>query len=122
MNKTSVGRQGEEVAIQLLRKKGYRILDRNVKARFGEIDLVAKDGRTLCFVEVKAATDLRCGFPEEWITERKKWRLSRLALWYLKLTHQPDVPIRFDVVSILLEKEGKPIRSRLIQGAFEVNL
>ncbi len=120
MNKTELGRRGEAVAARLLQDSGYRILGRNVKAKFGEIDLVAKEGSTLCFVEIKTRTSLRFGWPEEAVTPEKRWRLGRLASWYLKVHRLESVPVRFDVVSILFGSEGSPIRTRLIKAAFDL--
>lgn len=121
MNKIELGKQGEAVATQLLKANGYRILARNVKAKFGEIDIVAKDGQTLCFIEIKARTSERFGWPEEGVNLKKQWRLSRLASWYLKFHRLNDPPVRFDVVSILLRPQGIPARTRLIKGAFETS-
>ncbi len=94
-------------------------MDRNVRSRFGEIDLVAKEGPTLCFVEVKARRTVRMGWPEEAVTEAKQRRLARLAQWYLKSRRYEDPPVRFDVVSVLFGPEGSVARTRLIKGAFE---
>lgn len=113
------GKRSEEQAVHLLRQNGYRILARNVRAKFGEIDVVAKDGKTLCFVEVKARRGLGFGFPEEGVNGQKQWRLTRLASWYLQSRRLAEVPVRFDVVSILLGEEGSAVRTRLIKGAFE---
>ena len=115
---SSLGRRGEGHALQLLRAKGYRILGRNVRSKFGEIDVVAEQGRTLCFVEIKARTGLGFGFPEEAVDGRKQQRLRRLALWYLQSRRIPDRPVRFDVVSVLLHPDGRLFRARLIPAAF----
>lgn len=119
MNPAEMGRKGEAVAVDLLRRSGYRILGRNVKARFGEIDLVAREGETLCFVEIKSRSGLRFGWPEEAMTRQKRLRLSRLAGWYLQ-TRRVSAPVRFDVVSILFGPDGAPARTRLLKSAFEL--
>lgn len=120
LSKFQLGRQGESLAAQVLKASGYRILKRNVKSKFGEIDLVAYDGKTLCFVEVKScALDGRFMHPEEAVDRQKQRRLSRLASWYLKVTRQESVPVRFDVVSILTAADGSAAKTRLIKGAFE---
>ena len=118
-NRKNIGLQGEEVAVSVLKSQGYRILARNYKARYGEIDAVAQDGATLCFVEVKARRSLALGFPEEGITSEKQWRLTRLAQGYLQRHGLHDCPVRFDVVSILFDPRGEVARTRLIKGAFE---
>ena len=120
MNRFSSGRHGEHLAEGFLKANGYRILRRNVKSRFGEIDLVAQDGKTLCFVEVKScALKGRFNRPEQAVGGQKQRRLIRLALWYLKITHQESIPVRFDVVSILTGSDGSAAVTRLIKGAFE---
>ena len=120
MNRSAQGRRAEEFAAEYLRRSGYRIVGRNVRARFGEIDLVAQDGPVFCFVEIKARRGLAFGFPEEAVTAVKRWRLRRLAAWYLQSKPQhAGSPVRFDVVSVLLGEDGRPARMRLIKGAFE---
>jgi len=118
-NRRAVGRIGEDLAVRLLKQQGYRILQRNVRCRFGEIDVVAKEGRTLCFVEIKARRSTQMGWPEEGVNARKQWQLTRLASWYLKFHRLGEVPVRFDVVSILLGPGDAPERTRLIKGAFD---
>ena len=119
INKFLLGRQGEDEAVRFLQKSGYRILERNLRMRFGEIDLVAEDGPTLCFIEIKTRSSTRFGFPEEAVNFRKRQRLLRLAQGYLQRRRwaQPR-PVRFDVLSILNGPDG-PARIRLIKAAFE---
>ena len=120
LNKLLLGRRGEDEAADYLRKNGYRILARNLRAKFGEIDVVAQDGPTLCFVEIKTRSSIRFGFPEEAVDARKRQRLVRLASWYLQSrpSAQPR-PVRFDVLAILTGADSTPARIRLIKGAFE---
>lgn len=120
MNSALLGRWGEIHAVRYLRENGYRILAQNVRAQFGEIDLVARDGATLCFVEVKARSSLASGLPEEGVDFKKQKRLARLAAWYLQTRHLRDVSVRFDVVS-LVTVHGSLVRARLIKGAFEAD-
>ena len=115
-----MGRWGEIHAVRTLRENGYRILAQNVRAQFGEIDLIARDGATLCFVEVKARSGLASGFPEEGVDFKKRKRLVRLAAWYLQTRHLRDVSVRFDVVSLVTD-HGSLVRARLIKGAFEAD-
>ena len=120
MNKFLFGRSAEAQAVRYLEGQGYRILARNVRARFGEIDVVAKEGATLCFVEIKARSSDRFGLPEEALTADKRRRLIRLAQWYLQRTRLTEgLAIRFDVLSILSDSDQGPTRIRLIKGAFE---
>ena len=119
VNHIEMGRQGEGEAVRYLQANGYRILHRNLRARFGEIDVVARDGPALCFVEIKARSSTRFGFPEEAVTALKRRKLLKLAAWYLQ-SRRPagHSHIRFDVLSLLNGPEG-PARIRLIKGAFE---
>ena len=120
ISKTEAGRKGEDAAVRYLQQNGYRILERNLRAKFGEIDVVARDGPALCFVEIKARSSTRFGFPEEAVNFFKRQRLLRLASWYLQ--RRPNgghSQIRFDVLSILNGPGGSPDRIRLIKGAFE---
>ena len=120
ISKLLLGRRGEDEAVAYLRKNGYRILARNLRAKFGEIDVVAQDGPTLCFVEIKSRSSTRFGFPEEAVNAQKRQRLVRLASWYLQ-SHPSDRPrpVRFDVLSILNGPDGSAARIRLIKGAFD---
>lgn len=114
--KKALGNKGEEIAARYLRKKGYKILKRNYAVPTGEIDIVARDGGTLVFVEVKARTDDRFGQPAEAVGTRKQRRMRSAALHYLAgLRKQP--PARFDVVSVRLDGGGEEVEH--IMDAFE---
>lgn len=122
MNKVLAGRLGEDQAASFLKGKGYRIIGRNVRARFGELDLVAWQGKTLCFIEVKARSSERFGLPEEAVNFFKRRTLIRLAQWYLQA--HPNLraqAVRFDVVSLVVDGQGKPLRTRLIPNAFQAD-
>ena len=121
MDKQRLGRRGEQEAARLLRGSGYRILARNFRTRLGEIDLVAREGDTLCFVEVRARSDSDFGWPEETVDYWKQRRLIRLAQGYLKAHRLGEAPIRFDVVSVLVSPDGSALRTRLIKSAFEAS-
>ena len=114
----STGKTGERIGEDFLKKRGYEILERNARSPFGEIDLVAKHKKTLVFVEIKTRQGTDFGLPEEAVTERKKFRLGRLASWYLAhYFGDQDLPVRFDVLAIQLGGARPDIR--LIQNAFE---
>ena len=115
-----LGRRGEDLAVKLLCREGYRIVGRNVRCGLGEIDVVARDGATLCFIEIKTRLSARFGWPEEAVSPWKRMRLVRLANWYTARYRMTEARIRFDVVSILLSPDGSPTRTRLIKSAFEV--
>ncbi|MBC7093414.1 YraN family protein [Candidatus Bipolaricaulota bacterium] len=93
------GRWAEQVACDFLRAQGMRIVARNWRWRGGEIDIVAKDGPTLVFVEVKGRASRRFGGPEEAVTAGKRQRLWRAAQAFLGGTAE-EVPVRFDVVAV----------------------
>ena len=88
-----------------MEEKGYKIIERNFRCRTGEIDIIAMDGRYLCFIEVKYRNSTVNGFPEEAVTKNKQHIIYRVAMFYLKKNGIGfESPCRFDVVSILDEK------------------
>jgi len=95
-----LGRRGEQAAARYLRRKGYRILAQGDRARPGELDLVALDGRTVVFVEVKTRQTGESGHPAEAVDAQKQRRLTRLAVTWLKRRRLLDNPARFDVVAV----------------------
>jgi putative endonuclease len=111
------GKEGERAAAEHLSSSGIKILDRNFRCPLGEIDLVAKDGKTIVFVEVRARQADGICSPEESITIYKRRRLTRAALWYLKQRGLLDSPARFDVVAIRWDGEKPEIN--WIVNAFE---
>ncbi len=111
------GAAAEAAAAEWLTRRGYEIVVRNFDTPAGEIDLVARDGETLCFVEVKARAVPDCGSPLEAVDARRQWRLSRAAALYL-VVHDWTGPCRFDVVG--LEPEADGWRFELVQDAFEL--
>jgi putative endonuclease len=115
------GVKGEEEAARFLTRSGYAILDKNVRTRAGEIDLVAKEGKTLVFVEVKTRHDLVEGDPPQAAVQtRKQNRLAKLAHGYLKLKRLRQTPCRFDVVAVIFNDEGGVKAIRHIPNAFSV--
>lgn len=106
----ALGIRGEALAARYLEKRGFRILERNVRCRFGEIDLVAADGPTVVFVEVKGRGGAGYGPPEEKVTPPKQRRLALLARWYLQQRGWLGRPARFDVVAVTFEEGAAVIR------------
>lgn len=96
------GKKGEEIASDLLIRNGYTIIDRNFLSRFGEVDIVAQEGDTLVFVEVKTRKDMRFGMPQEAVTTSKIRKIKKTAEYY-SLLH-PELPkkIRIDVVALIV--------------------
>ncbi|MCS7173904.1 MAG: YraN family protein [Armatimonadetes bacterium] len=118
MNRRRIGAGAEEAAADLLRRKGYRLLDRNVRFPFGELDLVCEQAGVVVFVEVKARSGTAHGHPFEAVTPRKQKQLGRLALAYLQRKGFVNRPCRFDVVAVHLDPEGRPVRVEVLQDAF----
>ena len=101
-----LGRQGEDAAARLYEERGWQIIDRNFRCKFGEIDVIATRGSIAVFCEVKTRTGTEYGFPLEAVTARKAARLRRLAATWL---HERDlrVPdIRIDLVGVLRPRRG----------------
>lgn len=115
-----LGKQGESWAAAYLEGQGYVILERNYSLRLGEIDIIARDGDELVFVEVKSRRSVRFGVPEEAVTRRKQRRISRVALAYLSDNGLLDVNARFDVVSIVAPGDGAAPRITQHKNAFDL--
>jgi putative endonuclease len=114
------GTRGEDEAARFLTRSGYAIVDKNVRTRAGEIDLVAREGNTLVFVEVKTRRDMEGDPPQAAVNTRKQNRLGRLALGYLKSKRLRQTPCRFDVISVIFNDEGAVKAIRHIPNAFSV--
>jgi putative endonuclease len=115
----SLGERGERAAERYLRRKGYHIIARSQRMRLGEIDLIAVDGRTLVFVEVKTRRSHDMGHPVEAITPRKQQKLTKLALVYLKRHDLLETPARFDCVAVTWAKDTKRPDIEHFENAFE---
>ena len=117
MKRRDTGIQGEKLAKDFLKKRGYHIKETNYRCPEGEIDIVAKHGYYLVFIEVRTKTSLEFGSPEESITLAKRERLKVIASHY-RQTHN-DLPLlwRIDVVAVELNQKGKLSRIGLIENA-----
>ena len=119
-NLRTVGRYGEKLAENHLQRLGFRILARNLHLRHAELDLVALEGRTLCFVEVRLRSGRRFGSAEESIDRRKQRRLARAAAEVLATRRLPrHDALRFDVVSV--DASHEPPQIKLIRDAFRAD-
>ena len=117
MTTKETGQKGEILAEAFLKKKGYRIVERNFKCKFGEIDLIAYKKKVLSFVEVKTRLSSDFGEPFDASNKAKQKKLSRLADYYIYKKKIPSsVPCQFDVVAILLDKDNPEIQ--FIPNAF----
>lgn len=114
--KDQLGRDGEKAAAEYLVRAGLRILQRNFNCKFGEIDLIARDGETLVFVEVKTRRDESAAAPEESIGPGKQRQLARVARHWLATHGQPDCAYRFDAVSVVWPEGGKPDIRHIVEA------
>jgi putative endonuclease len=112
------GKIGEDLACRELEGRGYAILARRYRQRAGELDIIARDGPTVVFVEVKAREGREFGNAVEAVTSLKRRRMTRVALEYLVRHRLTQCPCRFDVVSIHMENEQPVIE--LYQNAFSI--
>ena len=111
------GKEAEEAAVSFLLSNGYRVLQRNFRMRFAEIDIVALDGSTVCFVEVKARSGSSRGSAREAVGPDKQRKLTLAAYAFLKGRGFSGRKARFDVVA--LQKEGGVLKPELIKNAFD---
>jgi putative endonuclease len=115
--KRSLGQRGEDIATAYLRQQGYTILARNWRCAAGELDIVARQGETLAFVEVRTRRGNRFGSPEESVTPDKQAKLVELAQSYLQESCLTDQNWRIDVVAIEMDRRGRVKRLNLIRNA-----
>jgi len=104
--------------VDYLKQRGYRIIERNYRCPFGEIDIVAQQGEVVVFIEVKTRRSARFGDPQQSVTLEKQKRISRIALDYLQKKRLYPCSARFDVVAIRMLGEGAGME--LIQNAFDI--
>jgi len=120
-----LGIEGETIAARYLAAHGYRIVERNYRYNRNEIDIIAFDGETLCFVEVKTRASTGKGRPAESVTLRKQKEITRAATGYLSTLDNPWITCRFDVVAVvarslderaILEYEIEHIKAAFMVG------
>ena len=116
--RSKLGAQGERIAAARLEAQGMTIAARNYRTRFGEIDLVARDGEETVFVEVRTRRGENYGTPEESLTRRKQARLTLAAQEYLQERGGADRPWRIDFAAVALRAEG-PAEIRIVTSAVE---
>ena len=112
---------GERAAAAWLEARGYRVIARNVRTRYGEIDLVARLGALVIFVEVKSRTGNRFGHPAEAIVSSKRRRLSGLAAMCLQRLGLDHCAVRFDVIAVHLDPDGSVREVEHIPDAFSAD-
>ena len=112
------GKTGEDMAVDYLRERGYKILERNFHCPFGEMDIIGRQGAVLTFVEVKTRRTESFGSPSESVGSVKQKKLSRIALFYLQKHRLEGCEARFDVLAIMLGAQGAQVE--LIRDAFDL--
>jgi putative endonuclease len=115
----SLGFLGERAAEKYLKRKGYKIVARGERSRGGELDLVAVDGRTVVFVEVKTRRSNEAGTPAEAVDARKEQHLTRAAMRFIKRHSLEGYACRFDVVAVTWPDQGKEPQIEHFVNAFE---
>ncbi len=114
-----LSRTGEAAAVDFLKANGYKIIARNYKTKLGEVDIIARDKDTYCFIEVKTRHSDKFGLPQEAVAKFKQRQISKTALVFLKENHLLAQGARFDVVSLIYAKDKPQID--LIKNAFELD-
>jgi putative endonuclease len=117
----TLGQQGEQAAARFLLRQRFEIIARNLRSRLGELDILAREGSTLVFIEVKARRVGAPDPPEAGVHARKRARLSRLALGYLAARQLGERRCRFDVVAVTLGEDGTTVALRHLRGAFDID-
>lgn len=125
LSKQQLGRDGEDLAVAFLLSKGALIIARNwrplQKGMRGEIDVIARVGEFLCFVEVKTRKSDEMGAPQEAVGPIKQQQIARLAIAYLSANGAIETPSRFDIIEVWLSPGKKP-RIEWLENAFEVRM
>lgn len=112
----SLGQEGEEVAAKYLLTHGFEILTRNYRTRLGEIDIIAKEKKTIVFVEVKTRTRIDFGYPAEFVTRSKQQKLIKAAVYYLHTCGADNASARFDVLEVLPTPQGLAVTNHIINA------
>ena len=113
------GKRSENLAVWYLKKIGYKIIEQNYRTPLGEIDIIAKEKKTIVFVEVKSRQSIRYGNPKWAVTPKKQRKISMVALQYLKSIRQTDAKARFDVVAITSNRDEPQIE--IGKNAFDLS-
>ena len=111
-----LGQKGEGIAADFLVKNGYTLVEQNYRTRNAELDIIAREGGCLCFVEVKTRTSITKGLPKESVHQAKQRKIISGALFYLKENQIVNQRVRFDVVEISFQDQAPEVT--LIKNAF----
>lgn len=114
----SLGEMGERLALKKIKRLGYKFIAKNYRCPLGEIDLIARDGDCLVFIEIKTRRGRSIGYAKEAINKRKMRQISKVALAYMKANNCCDVKARFDVIAINIKDDREEIE--IIPNAFDL--
>ena len=115
-----IGGKGEALAVEFLKQHNYRVIERNFRCKSGEIDIIAQDKDSFCFIEVKTRSTGQFGSGFDAITSSKQRKLVKAALWYCAMHDRAHVPMRFDIVAVQYSSSGSPCLE-LLKDAFDVS-
>lgn len=118
MDRSNLGQLGEEIAVNYLTQKGFKIRERNYRCLLGEIDIIAEDQETLVFIEVRSRRGTHFGLPQETVNWAKQQRIRKIANHYLKVKGVWRMNWRFDVIGILFDEKSEIKSIELICDAF----
>lgn len=119
LNNKETGKLGEHIARTFLLEKGYSILETNYNTRYGEIDIIAKDGRTVAFVEVKTRRSVSFGYPREAVDRYKQSKIKNMAEFYILRKKLFNIPMRFDIIEVFLDEDNNAKAVSILKNAFE---
>lgn len=120
MGKTDLGKWGEIHAVRYLRDRGYDIINANYRTRFGEVDVIASDGKCIIFCEVKSRSNLSKGSPKVYVDQNKQRKIIMSAAMFFK-RYKPKGQVRFDVIEVYFGKGDytQPYSIEHIKSAFD---
>jgi putative endonuclease len=113
-----LGKEGEDLALRKVESLGYTCIERNYRCSLGELDLVARDGETLVFIEIKTRKGKSLDYAKEAVHARKQRQMSKVALAYMKKNGCQDAKARFDVV--VIHQQGFHTEIEVIRNAFDL--
>lgn len=119
LSRQKTGKKGEDIAAWHLQKLGYHILERNYRSPLGEIDIVARDGETMVFIEVKSRKSEEFGEPELAVGKKKQRKITQISLYYLEHSDDPQANVRYDVVAVKFMSDNTEVR--VIRDAFDAS-
>lgn len=120
-HKKALGSKGEDIAVNFLKKKGYKIIQRNYRCKYGEIDIIAKCNNVYAFIEVRTIQAENFGIPQDFITITKTDHISKSALNFIKEESLFDHTCRFDLITITFSHILREPKIEHIENAFELS-